>query len=83
MILLGFEILASVYIVKRIIENTKKNKPVKNVKENSLINPDSIEANEKEKQVNHYLKVNTAAIATTLMGYVYYPVKLISLVLNV
>jgi heavy metal translocating P-type ATPase len=79
MILLGFEILATVYIVTRVIENTKTNKQAKDVKKNSLLNPDSIEVNEKEKQVNHYLKVNTVAIATTLMGYVYHPVKLISL----
>ncbi len=79
MTLLGFETLVAVYIVTRIIENTKTNKPIKDVKKNSLINPDSIEVNEKEKQVNHYLKINTVAIATTLAGYVYYPAKLISL----
>ncbi|MCK5718608.1 MAG: HAD family hydrolase, partial [Thiomargarita sp.] len=63
----------------RVIESTKTNKPVKDVKKNSLINPDSIEVNEKEKQVNHYLKVNTAAFATIAIGYVYHPAKLLGL----
>ncbi len=79
MILLGFGTLAAVYIVTRVIESTKTNKQVKDVKKNSLINPGSIEVNEKEKQVNHYLKVNTVAFATIAIGYVYYPARLISL----
>lgn len=81
MILLGFETLVAVYIVTRAIEkkHAKTNEPVKDIKKNGLLNPDSVEVSEKEKQVNHYLKVNTVAIATTLMGYVYYPARLISL----
>ncbi len=81
MILLGFETLAAVYIVTRVFEkkHAKTNEPVKGVKKNGLINPDTVAVREKEKQVNHYLKVNTVAIATTLVGYVYYPAKLISL----
>ncbi len=81
MILLGFETLAVVYIVTRVIEKkrAKTNDLAKNVKKNGLLNPDALEASEKEKQVNHYLKVNAVAIATTLIGYVNYPAKLISL----
>ncbi|MCW5212603.1 heavy metal translocating P-type ATPase [Desulfobulbus sp. TB] len=81
MILLGLETLATVYIVTRVIEKKRAetNEPIKDVNKNGLLNPDGVEVNEKEKQVHHYLKVNTVAIATTLMGYVYYPARLISL----
>jgi len=81
MILLGFETLAIVYIVTRIIEKkrAKTNELVKDVKKNSLVNPDTVEVSEKEKQVNHYLKVSVVAIATTLIGYINYPARLISL----
>ena len=79
MILLGFETLAAVYIVKRVIEKkrAKKTEPVKDVKKNALINP--VEVSQDEKQVDHYLKVNIVGIATILIGYIFYPIKLIAL----
>lgn len=81
MMLLSFGILTAVYIVTRVTEKkcAKTNVLDKSVKKNGFNNPDAVEVSEKEKQVNHYLKINAVAIATALMGYVYYPAILISL----
>jgi cation transport ATPase len=81
MVSLAFKILSVVYIVTRVFEKklVKKNKVTKNNLKNNWNTSGIVDVRAKEKRIDHHLKVSTLGIATTLIGNVYYPAKLMSL----
>ncbi len=75
---LGLTVLSGFYIIKRLQEK-KQDKNITHNELDKITTHNELDKEEKEKQINHHLKVNTLALTTNVIGHVFYPAKLLSL----